>query len=183
MINLIPPEAQSHIVTEYWFRVAAVWLMMLAVTMGLVAILLLPAYVLVTNQVSVNTQAAEAIMAESGEQSSALKLLTQANLYADAVVVSAGRQSLLSVFDAIASVTTPDVISISNYSFARTDAALGQIKIDGEALTRRDLISFRDKLTEHPLIDKVNLPIANLAKDKNIPFSITLTIATSTPAS
>lgn len=180
MINLIPPEAQSQIVTEYWFRVVAVWLMMLAVTVGVVAVLLLPAYVLVTNQVSVNTNIAAAIVAESAEQSTTLKLLTQANLYADAVVVSAARPPLLSVFDAIASVTSPEAIIIKNYSFTRSDGALGQIKIDGEALTRRDLISFRDKLTEHPLIEKVNLPIANLAKDKNITFSIMLTVATST---
>lgn len=182
MINLIPPEAQHHIITEYWFRVVAVWLLMLAVAVGVVVILLVPAYVLVTNQVRAYAGAATAHTDGGGEQGDTVKALAQANLYAEAVVQGARRQPLLAIFDAIQAVSVPDVVMIKNYTFTRSETGLAQIKVDGTALTRRELITFRDKLNEQPLIEKVDLPISNLAKDKDITFSLTLTIATTTPA-
>ena len=54
------------------------------------------------------------------------------------------------------------------------------VNITGTATDRQSLASFRDRMLAHPLISEVNLPISNLATDKDIQFSITVTMTNQT---
>jgi hypothetical protein len=178
MINLIPPEARTRIIKEYWFRVVTVWLFMVAVVGVTVAALLLPAYVLVTSQVRVHESSAT----EATEQAAASKILVDASTEASLIVGDSNAQSLLEVLDMVESEIVPGSIVVNGYSFVRAGVVLGEVKIEGVAATRLALASFRDELIMQPLIERVDLPISNLAKDKEISFSMTLILAAPTPA-
>lgn len=51
-----------------------------------------------------------------------------------------------------------------------------EIIVQGKASTREDLTIFGDRLKADPLISNVVLPVSNLAKSKDISFSIKLSI-------
>ena len=50
--------------------------------------------------------------------------------------------------------------------------------ISGDATTRQALADFRDRLLRQPEISDVVLPISNLAKDRDIKFSISVVFKT-----
>lgn len=181
MINLIPPEARSRIITEYWVRVGAVWLLLLGVAATAIATFLLPAYVLVGSQAGIYEVAAKEASTRVAEQEVTTKVLVEASTQAKLLVDDADKQSMMEFFDVVQSLVDPNLIEIKSYSLTRKDMTVQVVQVRGHAATRLSLSNFRDALTQHPLIEKVNLPISNLAKDRDIEFSIALTIATSTP--
>ena len=50
MANLIPTTGKRQIVLEYWARVVVVWMFVLALAVGIVAVVMVPTYVLVNAQ-------------------------------------------------------------------------------------------------------------------------------------
>jgi hypothetical protein len=50
------------------------------------------------------------------------------------------------------------------------------VAIQGKALTRESLVAFKDRLTKDPLITKVELPVSDLAKSRDISYSIKVSI-------
>lgn len=48
--------------------------------------------------------------------------------------------------------------------------------IQGKALTRESLVSFKNKLSTDPMITNVELPVSDLAKSKDISYSIKINI-------
>ena len=65
-------------------------------------------------------------------------------------------------------------ISVSEMSYTSTNASSTDIIIGGVSLSREALVSFVKKLKDSKLFSKVDLPVSNLAKDKNIQFSINI---------
>ncbi len=51
-----------------------------------------------------------------------------------------------------------------------------QIILQGKALARESLIQFKNTLESDPLISKVELPVSDLAKSKDISYSLKVTI-------
>jgi hypothetical protein len=62
-------------------------------------------------------------------------------------------------------------ISVSTDSQQATTTALVLV-VQGVADTRESLIQFRDNLEADPLVTKVELPISDLAKSKNVSYSL-----------
>jgi hypothetical protein len=55
--------------------------------------------------------------------------------------------------------------------------SLGPVSISGRAVDRQALADFRDRLLAEDAIEVVDFPISNLAKDRDIDFSMTLTMS------
>jgi hypothetical protein len=70
-------------------------------------------------------------------------------------------------------------VSLNNFQFLKLDTS-PIITVAGVAATRQDLATFRDIITTDTRISNVNLPISNLIKDKDLLFSMEITLATST---
>lgn len=181
MINLIPPEARARIVTEYWVRVVTVWLILLAVAATVVGVLLFPAYVLVTSQVNRSATEAEAARAEVGQHNTTTKVLDAASEEARLIVAGANNPLLTPVVDMIEEIM-PEGVEATAYTLTRQGNAVAPVTLRGTASTRTTLAAFRDALLAHPRIAKVDLPISNFAKDRDISFTVTLTISSTTPA-
>ena len=71
-------------------------------------------------------------------------------------------------------------LTINSFNFSSQGAATSSIStvIQGKASTRESLIQFKTKLTSDPKITNVELPVSDLAKSKNISYSIKLSIST-----
>lgn len=183
MINLVPPDARRRIITEYWVRVISAWLFLLAVAATVIGALLLPAFVLVTSQVATHQQAADEARARVEEHKTTAHVLTVASERADRILGLKRTTPLMSVVSVVEAAVPTGGVSISTYALLRVAGEVGLVRVDGEAATRLALAEFRDALLKNDLIAKVDLPISNFAQDRDIKFSLTLTIASSTPAS
>lgn len=67
-------------------------------------------------------------------------------------------------------------ISITEFSYESTATSSATFVLSGVSSSRESLVSYVKRLEGTKLFKKVDLPIGNLAKDKNIEFTINLTI-------
>ncbi|MEL6805041.1 MAG: hypothetical protein AAFO91_14800 [Bacteroidota bacterium] len=177
MINLIPHSARAQIKTEYWLRAVTVWSFMLAFALLLIFALQLPTYVLVISldealRTQINTAAAT-----QGEFAD----LEQQVIDTNNLVVHLTEQEqqtvrfseLMYELDAI----SPAAVQLMQFDMRRADGRIEAIEVVGRANSRTALSNYRDRVEAHELFGAAELPISNLAKDSDIPFSMTITMA------
>ncbi len=174
MINLIPPSARKKVLTEYWIRVLSVWLLILSVSCLVVSVLLIPVYVLVNSQINVYASSADEASSKIIEFDASASTIAAVNTKAQKLFTLKQTKQfseIISVLD----VNRGEEILIEGMEFKRQGSNINTLRLDGHATDRKSLANFRDQLMSLPNAKEVNLPIANLAKDKDIKFSITLT--------
>jgi len=181
MINLIPPAAKKIMVREYWTRVLSVWLILFGTACVIITCLLLPTYLLINIKTSVLKEQATSATEKMASYDISATELQIANRQAQ-ILLQPSEGPLFTDFVTDFKDKSGIGITISDYKFTRTKTA-GSITLSGLANTRQDLADFRDRLEEDERFFKVDLPISNLIKDSNLLFSMTLTLATSTPTS
>jgi hypothetical protein len=175
MINLIPPAAKKKIIIEYWLRVISVWFYMWsAAILGSVAIMF-PAYVLINSQVSVYEQSAQSASEKVASFEEVKKQIERSNELA----IKMQNQLLLprmSEYLALFRSLEGGGVVITNIDMSRTDTVFAPISISGQAQSRQALASFRDRISADSRVEKVDLPLSNLAKDRDIQFSLVVTL-------
>ncbi len=181
MINLVPPSAHRRIKSEYWVRVVTVWLWLFVVAAVSVGVFLLPAYVLVTSQVSLHSAMAKEALERLGDGAASSKPLVVASEQARLLSSMARLPRLTELVEVVDEATPSSQIAVTSYAIPRAGDVVGAVKIEGQAATRLSLVEFHRALEEHPLIVDADLPLSNFSRDRDIEFSITLTIASSTP--
>lgn len=174
MINLIPPEAQSAIKREYWIRVFSLWAFLLACAFIALTLLQVPTYILLRAQLT----AQQSEYAEATDQTTTFKEKEDALKNASAIATILTKKDERQFFsDILTSLErlVPAGVHIDSYSFTRKDTSLGIITLSGVADTRGTLSELRTAIEADSLFKTATLPLSNLAKDKDIPFSITVT--------
>ncbi len=175
MINLIPQHAKSSITREYWTRVASVWLFILSGVTFIIAALLVPVYVLVNSQIAVYAESAEAAISEANKYDLSSTALVRTSQDA-AKVLKMQSEPEFTEFIALFEALENRAVTIERFEFSKQGDTLAPISISGNAATRQALADFREALLTNERIDTVFLPISNLAQDKNITFTITITM-------
>ena len=66
-------------------------------------------------------------------------------------------------------------VSLTRFSYSLVSSSTASITLEGVSATRESLVSFKKRLEESGSFKAVDLPISNLAKDKNINFTINMT--------
>lgn len=173
MINLIPEVVRTQIVKEYWIRVATVFFFMLAVASVLMAVFALPVYTLINAQVSAYTESASAAAARVAEYDVSSAALVDANNMAQKMTALRNLKNFTNLVSVIEG-EAGEGVKVSGFSFARETDTLSPILVTGEAKTRQDLANFRDSLLKQPEIAEAVLPISNLAKDRDIDFTLSI---------
>jgi len=179
MINLIPQSAKKNIIKEYWIRVFSTWLLLWAFALLCGAAILFPAYILVSSQVAVYEASAELASQKVADYETASVALVRASQQAREVVSQADVTPVSSYIELFTQLQGVE-INISRLNLATQGNEMMPVNITGTATDRQSLASFRDRMLAHPLISEVNLPISNLATDKDIQFSITVTMTNQT---
>lgn len=180
MINLIPPDARTRITTEYWIRAVTVWLFLLAVGAVLAGAFLLPSFVLVTSQVRSFAVEAEEAKASVAHGDGTARALVVASDQARLLMEIERTKRFTEVIDVVSEAAN-EGIDVREYSFVRSAGGVAPVRVGGTAATRQSLAVFRDALLAQASVSAVDLPISNFAKDRDIEFSLTLTIASTTP--
>lgn len=175
MINLIPPTAKKKILVEYWVRVISVWLILWALALFTAASILLPAYVLIGLQVKAQQESAELASQKVADYDTVSKVLVKASQQAK-MIVDEARLPRFSAYALLFERLQGEEIEIMTVRIGRDDKGLTPAVVGGVASDRQALASFRDRLLAEESVTKVDLPISNLARDKDIPFTITVTL-------
>ena len=173
MINLVPPTAKKKIAVEYWIRVITVWFSLLSFAAVVSAFIMLPTYVLVNDKVSVHRNSAAAASEENAEFDTVSKSLIQATRQAKEIVDGAAVTAISDYIVMFESLQGPGIV-LEKINITRSDTALEPVLLVGRATNRQTLADFRDRLLREEQVDTVDFPISNLAKDRDIPFSITV---------
>jgi hypothetical protein len=175
MINLIPPSAKKSLMFEYWTRVVSVWLWLWSAALLAGTFILLPTYVLVSGQVSVyEANAAEATEKVAAYENVSIDL-ARASTEAKLALDNSNEKNLSDYIRAFESLEG-DGVSIISVKVSRKGAEFSPVSIAGEASDRQSLASFRDRLLANDLVESVDLPISNLARDKDISFNLTVVL-------
>lgn len=175
MINLIPPSAKKSLLIEYWVRVASTWLILWSIALLASAAILLPAYVLIGTQVSVYKNSAQEATEKVAGYEDVSRGLVRASQQAR-VLVDEDSLPVLSEYMTLFEELQGADVQLNQIAISRKEAGFNPITLSGVASDRQALASFRDRLLSKEEITKVDLPISNLARDKDIQFTITVNL-------
>lgn len=176
MINLIPPAARKSVVFEYWLRVVSVWLFLFGTGCMIVAVLLLPTYMIVRGQIALLDGQVTSATDQTATFDAGIASLEAAS--AAAVLLTEGASSTpFSTYVKLLEETAGDSVVLHSINFTK-DPLGGKIILSGTAATRESLAAFRDNLEAEPLFTDVVLPIDSLLKNRDLMFSLTFTVLT-----
>jgi len=174
MINLIPPVAKKQVLREYRIRVLSVWLVLIALVLLISSALVTPTLLLVNsleNTHAINLSEIKQDQSENEEIAEVVKdynqVIRQVNQNQDRVRFS----ELVYLLDDLAG----DEINLTQFNFKETNGKIDNISLIGFADTRSSLSDFREVLDKHEVFSDIKLPISNLAKDRDITFSMQVT--------
>ncbi|MBY0538191.1 hypothetical protein K2P47_02200 [Patescibacteria group bacterium] len=178
MINLIPPSAKKSIAFEYWKRVAAVWLALVSCAFVILSVFLLPTHIALRSEIGYLEETVSAGSARvSNYDISSTELIAatnQARLLLDNATTTIPSDLITALTQYAGS-----NVALNNFQFVKLTST-PSITLAGLAATRQDLAQFRDAVAADARFATVDLPISNLIKDKDLLFSMEITLATST---
>ena len=178
MINLIPPSAKKSITVEYWKRILAVWLFLFSFAFIIVSVFLLPTHIVLRTQISdLEASMSADVDRVSNYDTSATELIATSNLAK--LLLENNATSSPSVLISALKLYAGANVALNNFQFTKLEST-PSITLAGMANTRQSLAAFRDAVTADTRFSTVNLPISNLIKDKDLLFSMEITLATST---
>lgn len=178
-MNLLPVERQRALSREYFLRLCVVVIAAMTTLVVIAGLLLVPTYVLLTqNAAAKQTSLAhiESVLSAADEKDISSRLAALSN---DAAALAAlGKtSSVSSVLRPLLAVEHPGVI-LSGFAYAPvTQNAPKTVLISGVAATRNALRSYQLALQKAPFVAAARLPVSAYAKDADIIFSITVTLA------
>ena len=175
MINLIPPAARKIVKREYWVRVLSVWMILAATAFAMITLLKIPVYVLVNSQMAALSSSYESATADDLEFKKSQDLIKSANQMASLLVTDNEHVEFSEVINRIDSLSGEEVF-VNSINMARVEKDLEKVTVRGEALTRAGLAGFKERLENDEMFLEATLPLSNLAKDVDIPFSIEVTL-------
>jgi hypothetical protein len=172
MINLLPPEGRSLVKREYWLRVLSAYAVLLTVAFVITIVVLLPTYFHVAFQI--NTVIEDIANVGSAEDFARLEgEIKTANAISSLLVKSTApipATTIIAEIKKLAEATN----TIEGITISTKEGVVDSVVVTGSAKTRSTLVGMRDRIEAHEYFETVELPISNLAKDENIPFSLTI---------
>jgi hypothetical protein len=175
MVNLIPQFAKKSVTFEYWTRVATVWCLLFSGAFIVATVFVFPSYIFTDIQVGVYEESAKQAEASVINYQVLSDELTRSNTHAQTIIQNSKYPkgyAYVQLFETLGG----QGIVLSNINFAKSSSGVEPVTVSGVAVDRESLAAFRDRLLAHEAIISVDLPIANLAKDKDIGFNLKVTM-------
>ena len=179
LTNLLPEERARRLRREYFVRLATIAIVFLVVLTVTASALLLPVYVYLKDK----EREKEAALAEATQQlflsdEETLRVrLSGLNKKVTRLQTLEGVPSLSAIVRDVLDVDRSG-ITLSGLSLAQaTGAKPGTVAITGTAATRDRLRAYQLALLATPFVKAADLPISAYAKDADISFTITVTLA------
>jgi hypothetical protein len=174
-MNLLPPDRARAARRNYFLRLAAVSALALAAVIALHAVMLIPSYAYLAEDIRGKAARADDLAAALTPQEKAASGAL-ATLSADAThLAQLGTTPTMSGAVRLVLSVPRDGISLTGFAFAPQDANARTMQLTGVASTRESLHAYVVALQGEPWISDASLPISAYAQDTNIPFTISLT--------
>ena len=180
MANVQPETQKKMMRREYRVRLVTTSLIFVSVALVVAIVFLIPSLVLSQSRKNTTVQQLETFkgFAELQETNESFEELRIANEKITLLSLGGGGVSVEDILDTIAYVK-PTAISVSGISMSQRvveDVLEQSVTLSGVADTRTDLLSFVELLEKEELFSNVDLPISNLAKEREISFSLSFLI-------
>ena len=174
MINLLPIEEKKKTHRDYMFRLFTVILSAVSVSAIIGIITLLPSYFISDFQKRAAVNQAELIKKTNDDnQENVIAVLKEAQQKLEILSPEREKASLRTIFDTIISYR-PNTIILTGLVYQKENEDKVTFTISGVANSREDLLVFSQNLKKDALFDAVELPVSNLAKDRDIKFTLTI---------
>ena len=177
MYTLLPEKYVAKLKREYRVRFAAMFFFFITIALVVGAVSLFFFFILSKEQekqASHDLANLKKIAATSGADQVEKDALNTKTL----VRAITGHQDAVLLSDIVESVVShrKSSITLSSLEVSRPSPATVSARISGVALTRDALVAFKKELESDARFTKVELPVSDLAKSKNIRFSMSLSI-------
>jgi hypothetical protein len=179
-MNLLPKTEKDNLKKGLKLRLMIEAMFLLSASFLAGAVMLLPSYFLALGNLS-KIQLAENSLGIKNKNlvSETLNLPGQIDSRLKFFQSNLANLSAIDVFYKITNIT-PDGVKLNSVSFSRDQGYKEKngtlILISGTAITREALVSFSALLKKTEAFSMVDVPVSNLTKDKNLPFSINIFI-------
>lgn len=178
-INLLPPERQRALSREYSLRLGAVIALLLTALALIAALLLAPTFLFLAKSAAAkgaHLANIEAILSPADEKALSAHLLALSN--EAALLVALGSASSISATVRAALFVPRPGITLSGFVYTPVaEKNLGTLAVSGTAATRDALRNYQMALESTPFAVSADLPVSAYAKDADIAFTITMTLA------
>lgn len=179
LTDLLPLERRRALARDYYARLGVVAMLFTTALAFASAILLVPTYVfLAKNSGAKETHLANIESSFSSFDDTALSArLSALTSDTDALAALARTPSASAIVRLALAVSRPGV-TLSGFEYVPAEkTGSGTFAISGIAATRDALRSYQLALQGAPFSRSANLPISTYAKDSNIAFTVTVTLA------
>ena len=177
MFNLLPENLRKEIVKEYRFRLSIIIILFVIIIQLSFLVFLFPSWL--TSFYKEKDFSARGDEADrsllSLDISSTTAYIKSLNSTLSVIDNSLDYPEFVPIINEVLSKKTTG-IRLSSINYSADSKTAGTLNITGMSDKRDTLVSFVDKLKDVSYLKKVDLPISNLAKDKNIDFSININV-------
>jgi Tfp pilus assembly protein PilN len=174
MYKLLTEEEKIKIEGEYKSRRIVLMMLFLVALLLVGSIGLLPSYIIaVSKEQDANSSLAALNQSLSGKTAEDLDIwLKEINTKIKLFAPSQDTDRPYEAFKDIIALKT-EGIKINTFSYAKNKTNI-EFTLEGLAADRRTLVDFQNNLNSSDKFTSASIPVADLAKDKNIPFNLTL---------
>ncbi len=177
--NLLPPERQRAVSREYYLRLGVVTAVLITGIVIAAAVLLLPTYVLLMGSSKAKEMRLADIKATTSSSEEAALSARLAAFSSSAAILTklSDNPSASRIIHSILEVSRPG-IKFSHFAYTTASSKSPHtLTLSGTSVTRDALRNYQLALQNSPLVLSANLPISAYAKDSNITFAISITLA------
>ncbi len=182
MINLIPSQGHTALKHEYLLRVASVYGFLFSGVLIASTILMLPTYLLISSQLSGAMDESSRVEETKRAFDVAFEEIKVANTLMAQLRKKTNVLSGTTVIEEVVRVAGAG-IAFSAFNVSTENELPSKVQVQGVAANRSALASFKNTLEASPLFLTALVPIADLARDTNLPFLITIELETGTTTS
>lgn len=178
MVNLLPEITQQKLSALYWTRLAALALFLLSLA-GIIGVAgLLPSYFIASAEAdaAAHSLAASQQALQLGEKGGAPGTLA---LWTERVALLKDYPRPPLAASALSTLTAglPPGVTFSKIVLTPEDGAHGTISLSGKAATRDALLAFVKELQGKSAFSGVSVPVADLATETDVPFSLSFSFS------
>lgn len=174
-IDLLPPERRRARRRRYFLRLAVLVVASALVLVVVAGVLLVPTYVFLSGAAhtkQVRLAQITSTLSSADEAALAARLAALGAAATTLITLAKGPSASAYVREALA-VGRPGIM-LTGFSYTAPGAKPGLLTITGTSANRNDLRAYQLALMGAPGFASVDLPVSSYAKDRDIPFTMTV---------
>jgi hypothetical protein len=175
MPNLLPQKEKKSLENQYYSKLIILGFIGLVITALLSGILLFPSLLLSKAKLEAVNYELEVLKLSVGHQESRNieQEINKINIYSRAANALIKSPVINDYLDEILS-AQPQGLKIKTINYRKVSANGAELTLAGNSSTRERLVLFVEELKNNERFSKVELPISNLAKDRDVDFNLTI---------